>query len=441
MTLPKIAWRSIQQRSLASFLTGLSMALGVALVVAVLVIGQIVQKSFASGNALGYNVIIGAKGGRLELLLNTVYYLNRPIENIPWDYYQEFLHAKDRSDHKDGKYAGDVDLAIPLCLGDFVSDKNQTVAYRVVGTTPELFSQMLHATFASGENFKTPDFDSAVIGADVAKHLDLKVGDSFSPEHGVGGEKHMPFKITGILDRTSTPVDRAAFINIEGFFLIPDHAKGHVEEVHKPGEKEEPEEVRKTPLPADQREATAVLIRTASIGGAPPELVAPDLVKHVNKEFVAQAIEPIKEIAVLTTTFVQPMQWILLALTVLIVIVAGIGILVSIYNSMSERRHEIAVMRALGAHRGKIMLIVLTESIMLALGGGLAGWVAGHLLVGAAAPTITEYTGVAVNFLQFVPTSELILIPGLIVLASLVGYLPALSAYRTDVARALTAAP
>jgi putative ABC transport system permease protein len=438
MTLPKIAWRSIQQRSLASFLTALSMALGVSLVVAVLVIGQIVEKSFASGNALGYNVIVGAKGGRLDLLLNTVYYLNRPIENIPWDYYQEFLHAGERSDQKNGKYADDVDVAIPVCLGDVVGEAGQ---YRVVGTTPELFTKLLHASFSSGENFKTPDFATAVVGAEVAKHMGFKVGDSFSPAHGVGGEKHMPFKIVGILDRTSTPVDRAAFVNIEGFFLIPDHAKGHVEEEHKPGEKEEPEELLKTPLPEDQREATAVLVRTASIGGAPPELVAPDLVKHVNKEFVAQAIEPIKEINVLTNTFVQPLQWILLILTVLIVVVAGVGIMVSIYNSMSERRHEIAVMRALGAHRAKIMMIVLTESIMLALGGGLFGWVAGHLLVGAAAPLITDYTGVAVNFLQFVPTSELILIPGLIVLASLAGYMPALSAYRTDVGRALTATP
>ena len=82
------------------------MALGVSLVVAVLVIGQVVEKSFASGNALGYNVIIGAKGGRLDLLLNTVYYLNRPIENIPWEYYQEFLPADQRSDHEDGKFAG-----------------------------------------------------------------------------------------------------------------------------------------------------------------------------------------------------------------------------------------------------------------------------------------------------------------------------------------------
>ena len=440
MNLWKIAWRSIQQRSLASLLTALSMALGVSLVVAVLVVGQVVEKSFASGNALGYNVIVGAKGGRLDLLLNTVYYLNRPIENVPWDYYKEFLPADRRSDHVKGKFSDDVGLAIPVCLGDVVGEAGE---FRVVGTTPRLFSELLNSEFSSGRVFEQNEFKKGVLGAEVAKQIHMKVGDSFEPAHGVGGEKHMPFEITGILARTGTPVDRAAFVNMEGFFLIPDHAKGHVEEPHtaKPGEKEEKEELLDTPLPEDQREVTAVLIRTASIGGAPPELTAPDLVKRVNKEFVAQAIEPIKEISVLTNTFVRPLQLILLALTVLIVIVAGVGIMVSIYNSMSERRHEIAVMRALGAHRGRIMMIVLAESILLALGGGLAGWLAGHLIVGAAGPIITEYTGVAAGFLQFVPRFELILIPGLIALAALVGYLPAVSAYRTDVARALTAAP
>lgn len=437
MSLIKIAWRSIQQRSLASLLTGLSMALGVSLVVAVIVAGQIVDKSFRAGNGLGYNIIVGAKGGRLDLLLNTVYYLNRPIENIPWDYYQEFLHADQRSDHKDGKFAADVNLAIPVCLGDVLGEAGQ---YRVVGTTPAMFTQLLNSKFSSGEVFKHEDFKTGVLGAEVARTEHLKVGDSFSPAHGVGGEKHMPFKITGILERTGSPNDRAAFVNMEGFFLIPDHAKGHVEEEHKPGEKEaNPEdEVLNKPLPENQREVTAVLIRTA---GAVPELTAPDLVKRVNKEFVAQAIEPIREITVLNNTFVGPVQIVLLVLTVLIVVVAGVGIMVSIYNSMSERQHEIAVMRALGAGRGTVMMVVLLESILLSLGGGLVGWLAGHLLVGAAGPIITDYTGVSVAFLQFVPRFELILIPGLIVLASLVGYLPALTAYRTDVARALTATP
>ena len=85
-------------------------------------------------------MIVGAKGGRLDLLLNTVYYLNRPIENVPWDYYKEFLHAKDRSDQKDGKFAHDVGMAIPVCLGDVVGENGE---YRVIGTTPELFSQLL----------------------------------------------------------------------------------------------------------------------------------------------------------------------------------------------------------------------------------------------------------------------------------------------------------
>jgi putative ABC transport system permease protein len=450
MSLWKIAWRSIQQRSLASTLTTISMALGVMVVVTVLVAGSIVQNSFSTGSRLGYNVVVGAKGGRLDLLLNAVYYLSRPIENIPWDYYKDFLPASAHKNGKKGQFsdyilADDPDpqtrgLAIPICLGDYLGDA--TAAFRVVGTTPEMFTKLLNSKFKSGEVYKTPDFTTAVLGAEVARHLNLKVGDDVVPMHGgVGGEKHIPFKITGVLARTGTPVDRAAFVNIEGFFLIPDHAKGHVEEKPVPGQPEAKEEMLKTPLPEDQREVTAILVRTAAIEGAPRELVAPDLVKMINKQNVAQAIEPVREISVLNDTFVRPSVLLLESLAILVVIVAGIGILVSIYNSMSERRHEIAVMRALGARRNTVMLVVLFESILLALGGGIAGWFVGHLLIGAAGPYLTDYTGVEVGFLQFAPGFELILIPALIALAALVGLLPALSAYRTDIGKALTATP
>ena len=104
-----------------------------------------------------------------------------------------------------------------------------------------------------------------------------------------------------------------------------------------------------------------------------PEVSAMDLLKKINKETVAQAIQPIREITVLNQTFVGPVQLILLVLTILIVVVAGIGIMVSIYNSMSERQHEIAVMRALGARRNTVMLVVLLESVLLSLGDGLVG--------------------------------------------------------------------
>src|SRR4029079_8827537 len=130
----------------------------------------------------------------------------------------------------------------------------------------------------------------------------------------------------------------------------------------------------------------------------------------------------------------------LLSLTVMIVIVSGIGILVSIYNSMSERQHEIAVVRALGAGRRTVMLLVLLESILLSLGGGLLGWIVGHALIAALSPWIAAQTGFSIGFLQFVGY-ESVIIPALIALAAVVGYLPAMAAYRTDVAKALGANP
>jgi putative ABC transport system permease protein len=193
-------------------------------------------------------------------------------------------------------------------------------------------------------------------------------------------------------------------------------------------------------LPFSQREVTAILVLTASVGGAPPELLAPGLIKSINKDSVAQAVLPIREMTSLFSTFVDPLRIVLLALTVMIVIVSGIGILVSIYNSMNERQHEIAVIRALGAGRRKVMFLVLLESILLSLGGGLVGWVVGHGLIAALSPWIAVQTGVSIGFLQFVGY-ELVIIPGMIALASLVGYLPAMAAYRTDVAKALSATP
>ena len=125
-----------------------------------------------------------------------------------------------------------------------------------------------------------------------------------------------------------------------------------------------------------------------------------------------------------------------LLLAGLVVVVAGIGVMVSIYNSMNDRRREIAIMRSLGASRQTVLAIILLESILLALGGGGAGFIVGHALLGMLSPLIVAHTGVSIGLFQF-DGYELILIPGLIVLASLVGYLPGLAAYRTDVAKAL----
>jgi putative ABC transport system permease protein len=124
-------------------------------------------------------------------------------------------------------------------------------------------------------------------------------------------------------------------------------------------------------------------------------------------------------------------------LTGLIIAVSGIGIFVSIYHSMAARKREIAIMRALGARRQTVFAIVLAESIILCVGGGLLGLALGHGLVFVAAPLVEAKSGIIMNPWAFEPL-ELTLIPALLALASLVGFLPGLTAYRTDVADALS---
>ena len=213
---------------LSSSLTGLALALGVMLVVAVLVISMVVKNSFESGNKLGYNMIVGSKGGRLDLLFNTVYYLGKPIEKIPWTYFNEFLPAMKRKDGKAGKFSQYVGLAIPVCLGDMVGAVRHKNAgppsaddplkgavplpdsmlgkYHVVGTNPAMFTDLLQAKFSDSEDPQQTDYDGCVVGGRSNKRLDLQVGDDMCPSHGT--EIHNAFHVTGILERTGTPNDR-----------------------------------------------------------------------------------------------------------------------------------------------------------------------------------------------------------------------------------------
>ena len=225
MSLFGIAWRNIRQRLLTSGLTALSLALGVALVVATLVTGRIVNQAFESGAGLGYNMIVGAKGSPLQLVLNSVYFVSKPIENIPWAFYQEFLPAADRRDGVDGKYAASTQTAVPICMGDYFR------SHRVVGTNAAFFDRLTRGDgrpfeFSAGKNFEDDDFFGGVLGAAVAANLGLRVGDTFAPTHGADdGKVHDPFRVVGILARTDTPIDRGVFVNMEGFYLQDGHAK------------------------------------------------------------------------------------------------------------------------------------------------------------------------------------------------------------------------
>jgi putative ABC transport system permease protein len=461
MSFWKIAWRNMQQRSLASSLTGLSMALGVALMILVIVIHDVAVDQLDT-DAQGYHLIVGGKGGELQLVLSTVFHLGRPLTPIPYSYYKKFV---------DGPFAQYTEAAIPYCLGDSFQAAGQQ--FRVIGTTPDLFTKIAYGTsadgtpkrytFAAGHNFQTDHFFEAVLGSVVARKAGLKVGDTFQPTHGISadGDRHDQFTVVGILDSTGTANDRGLFINVEGFYLLEGHALSADTELadqetgQREQEKSAPKETgsaptgsdrpgqvathaatspatERQPLPEGQREVTSILVLCNNEFG--PMILDQQINKGSDR--IAQAIAPTAVVTRLKETIVGPVRMLLLVLTVLIVVVAGLGILVSIYNSMSERSRDIGVMRALGASRVAVMSIILVESILLALLGGMAGVLLGHTILALAAPSIEAHAGITLHFWQF-SWQEALLIPGLVAFASLVGFLPALTAYRTDVARSL----
>lgn len=616
MNLFKIAWRSIQHRGFGSWLTIISMALGVMMVVSVLSIHGLVSRSFKSNNSFGYNMIVGARGGAMQLTMNSVYYLSQPVENIPYEYFLAFKDIESRQSelknsiawnalqhHQSvrqmlqgtspglaglaadmvhqltehailrqqihameyeelGLFSNYAEVAIPLCLGDYYVDPVTGAGYRAVGTNSDFFTKLVldidteeKFQFAEGRPFdyynEENGFFEAVIGSVVARRTGLKIGDVVRPTHGDpdSPSSHVhdnPFKIVGILKPTETPNDRVVFLNMEGFYLMDDHAKPLSEDSvlstgresserptfdptdlfadeleddldddyedvesqnndgleadvdENEGGETEPSTSNKTgvdsdanafmaepvsdeqsrsmptPLPIEQREVTAVLVRTAN---DPWGLTSYFLISQINAEDdlesalawspfrpdrtqkSSQAVSPVEQVTALFQLFVDPIQWLLLALTVMICVVSALSILVGIYNSMNQRQHEIAIMRALGASRGRVMAIMLGEAMLLALVGGLLGWIGGHALNATLSPFVEAQTGVSIGFFDFAPglsledtpwagylpgfvtnlsvSTEFLIIPGLILLAVLVGIYPAISAYRTDVSRAL----
>ena len=400
MSLWKIAWRSIQQRSLASLLTTISMALGVMLVVAVLVVYNVVHQAFHRGGQ-GYDLIVGpSKGSNLELVLSSVFYIGQPKTTMPYSIYLDLYQNR-----IGGNWVRD---AVPICLGDNYEGK------RVVGTTSGMFDLKDYKDrpifqFAEGQAFDDGEkgWFTAVAGATAARQTGLKLGGKFRPTHDAGGgagHKHGEFTVVGILKATGSPNDNVLFVNIEGFYRVGGHAGRAGMALMEEKSSDAATAPKHEPKPADElRDMSQPRSNSdAAASAKPPEggtpttktdedhdedehlhQAIPDSAKQVIAVLVcvrdqdrnestyladainkikgapAQAVVPAKEIDELFNNIVGNIEIVLLVFAIMIVLVAGIGIMVSIYNSMNDRRHEIAIMRALVARRSTVMVVIL----------------------------------------------------------------------------------
>ncbi|MHC4577425.1 MAG: ABC transporter permease [Planctomycetota bacterium] len=398
MGLLGMALRNLRQRWLASVLTGVSIALGVALVVAVMLLEREARQAF-TGTAHGVEILVGGnKGGRIETLLSALYHVGRAPGRVAWAYYEQ-LEAHP-----------DVDYAIPLAYGD---------TYRglpVVGTTEEMLGRFRPRPNLSFEiHGESLGRRRAVVGAEAARRTGLKVGDTFFPAHGraAGDLRHRDerFTVAGTVRATGTAHDRVIWIAIEDFLDLRGHS-GLARE-------------------AEERAVSAVLVKTASKS----PLIVEGLIREINDGTEAQAIRPMQVVGELWT-LIGDVQRLLSWAAVVVIAVAAVSVMVSLYNTMADRRREIAILRALGAGRSQVFLSILLEAALLCGLGALLGLLLGHGGAAVAAPIVEARAGVRLESPGLLP-EEPLLLAALFAVGCLAGIVPALTAYRIDVAKGL----
>ena len=424
MSIFRIVLKNIKQRSLASVLTVFSIMLGVALVISILILKQESQDAF-NQTATGYELIVGPKGSSLQLTLNTIYHIGVPIQNIPFDTYTKL---------KDDKR---VKLAIPYVLGD--NYKN----HRLIGTVPEIFSEFNYQKdkkykLKEGKFFEK-DFE-AVIGSETALKTGLKVGDKFSGSHGVEAyenagdildHKEFKFTVTGILEKTFTPTDNVIFTSMSSIWGIHHHEAEEKRNENKPKEEHNHYHDKDSQQIKDSDKSVTVILVSLK---SPVyfDLLRRQINENKYEGINAQAVIPVFEIKQLFD-IIGNINSILIVIAYLVVFVAVISILVSIYNSMNERKRDIAIMRSLGARKNTILSIILTEGFLISFIGGILGIIISHLLIFILKDTISNIAGIQINGTGFYPF-ELYILAGTVLLGVFVTLIPAFKAYNTDVA-------
>lgn len=541
MTLLQLVLKQMRQRALSTWLTLLSVIIGVALAIAILILQRESDHLFGQSD-FGYDIIVGPpKGSPLQLTMNTVYHLDKSQGNIPYALYEDMSHkGKALPGHTDyGQY---VRHAIPFMVGDSYN------GHRLVGTSPQMFGfdndarpfvgydamgrrlpgyqdpgvpeelrdkskPLAASTFeyrheqkyelAQGTAFHARRFE-AIIGSEVAIKEKLTIGSTFRATHGFPGPNEKPdihkpkWTVVGILKPTHTANDRVLFVPLISLYAIEEHDIGMIEQLmlknnftwraSTPAQTREflkthgfdpatmepgttrhfkiDEALPKPPpaggelltdtKPADAPAEDPDAYTLDEKGDILPELpqsawqVSAILVKtrgairyeELMYQFQvgnqdANAINPATVMREFFDTFLASSTEVLLIISRLVMVVAGVSILVSIYNSVSARLREITIMRALGATRLRILTLICSEAALIGLVGSLLGLLCGHLMGAIESYYFNQRIGQSIEWYR-VSNTEFISVLLAVGIAALAGLVPAVKAYSSPVAVNLT---
>jgi len=416
MIVLRLALKSLANRWLTALLTVLAIAFSVMLLLGVEKVRVGARQSFAD-TISGTDLIVGARTGSLQLLLYSVFRIGNATNNITWASFDEIQRQPE------------IAWAVPLSLGD------SHRGFRVLGTTLDYFKHYRYRRthgleFAAGKPFS--DLFDAVVGAEVAQALGYKVGDKIVVAHGLGtvsfvehGDK--PFRVSGILERTGTPVDRTVHVSLEAIEAIHVDWQGGAQ---IPGQATSAEEVRKLDL-----KPKAI---TAALLGLKSKLATFRLQRAIN-DYPREALVAIIPGAALQELWglVGVAETALSAVSWMVVLTALLGLATMILTTLNERRREMAILRSVGARPATVLGLLSAEAGLLTLAGVLLGLALTYIGLLLARPFVDRVYGL--HLAVDPPTWGEILTLGLIVLAGIVaGLLPALRAYRLSLADGMT---
>lgn len=452
-----IVTKSLKARMFSTVTTVMLVGVAVGLMLVLISMRDSARRSFDRGSG-NMHILVSADSSPLVSVLNSIFYANAPSRALTWE---QYLRIADDPQ---------LEFAVPVQHGDSFR------GFPTTATTAEYFKAFQPErdrpfSFAEGKGFSDP-FD-VVLGSEAAAGTGLKVGDELFITHGrprrahspvqgdtpatgggTGGAGHkhgggaaagsaenaggddihdeFPFRVVGILAPTESPHDRAVFITLDASWVVHADERRHQLAGESGAAVEEPTPANLRP---EEKLITSVYVGVRGRAGAELPPLVPVVFNKLRKDLALTVALPGQQVLTLFR-IVGNIDRIILAIAGAVLVSSSIAIMLAIYNSMNERRRQIAVLRVLGASKGRVFGLIVTESAVIGLLGAVAGLaicVVGSKVVAAA---LHDRLGLVIEpVLPMVPV--LVVVTGSVLLACVAGMIPAVMAYRTSVARNL----
>lgn len=413
--IAKLAWKNIWFKPLNTLLSIILLTSSVAIITTLILVEKQFEEQFSS-NIEDVDLVLGAQGSPLQLILSSVYQVDAPTGNINFDSAKVWMQNPF------------VEKAIPLAFGDNYR------GYKILGTTTD-YLEKYKATLAEGKLFEK-NFE-VVIGSEIAQKLNFKIGDEFFGSHGDAeeGEVHDEFayKIVGIAKPTGKVVDNLILCTIPSVWQMHhghDENPAHGEEGHVHVDGEEHQHEADLTLDEPNMEITAVLLKLRN------QMAKLTWQRIVPQNTKMQAVSPAFEVNRLFGLFgigISALQYLAYG----IMLISGISIFIALYNTLKERKNEFALMRVNGAKRVQLLTVVMIESILLCVVGFIFGTVLGRVAISLLSKSSEADFKMSFNPYEFLWKKEGTLFLLTIFVGFIAALIPAIKAYNLNISKTL----